>query len=126
MFMTRVKFCGHILEAGTRRAAPSKTEPIDRWSTEHIRTPTQMKAFLGLSQWYSIYMRNYADWAAILSDSWTGIECNGSQSKRQSQHRRISWTHEMIQAFERIKELMRNFVMLQITDVTKPFLVCTE
>ena len=93
MFMTRVKLCGHILEAGTRRAAPSKTEPIDRWSTEQIRTPTQMKAFLGLTQWYSIYMPNYAHWAAILSDSWTGIECNGKQSKRQIQHRRIKWTH---------------------------------
>ena len=121
MFMTRVKVCGHILEAGTTRAAPSKTEPTDRWSTEHIRTPTQMKAFLGLTQWYSIYMPNYAHWAAILSDSLTGMECNVKQSKRQIQHRRIKWTDEMIEAFERITELMRNSVMLQIPDVTKPF-----
>ena len=126
MFMTRVKFCGHILEAGTRRAAPSKTEPIVRWSTEHMRTPTHMKAFLGLTQWYAIYMPNYAHWAAILSESLTGMECNVKQSKRQIHHRRIKWTDEMIEAFERIKELMRNSVMLQIPDVTKPFLIRTD
>ena len=126
MFMTRVKFCGDILEAGTRRAAPSKTEPIDRWSTEHIRTPTDMKAFLGLTQWYSIYMPNYAHWAAILSHSLTGMGCSVKQSKRQMQHRRIKSTDEMIEAFEGIKELRRNSLMLQIPDVTKPFLIRTD
>ena len=126
MFMTRVRFCGHILETSTRRAALSKTEPMDRWSTEHIRPPTQMKPFSGLSQWNSIYMPNYAHWAAILSDSLTGMECNIKQSKRQIQHRRIQWTDEMIEAFERIKELMQNSVRLQIPDVRKLFLIHTD
>ena len=126
MFMTRVKFCGHVLEAGTRRAAPSKTEPIDRWSWEHIRTPTQMKAFLGLTQWYSIYMPNYSHHAAILSDALAGMESNTRATKRKVQHRKIKWTEEMKEAFKAIKLLMRDSAVLQIPDPAKEFLIRTD
>ena len=38
MFMTRIKFCGHILKDGTRAPSPDKTAAIARWMPEHIRT----------------------------------------------------------------------------------------
>ena len=126
MFMTRVKFCGHVLEAGTRRAAPSKTEPIDRWSWEYIRTPTQMKAFLGLTQWYSIYMPNYSHHAAIVSDALAGMESNTRASKRKVQHTKIKWTEEMKEAFKAIKLLMRDSAVLQIPYPAKEFLIRTD
>ena len=114
--MTRVMFCGHVSEAGTRRAAPSKTEPIDQWSWEHIRTPTQMMAFLALTQWYSIYMPNYSHHAAILSVALASMESTTRAIRRKVQHRKIKWTEEMKEAFQAIKLLMRDSAVLQIPD----------
>ena len=47
LYMLMVKFCGHILHEGTRRAAPSKLEAIEKWSTDMIRTITHLRGFLG-------------------------------------------------------------------------------
>ena len=37
LFRQRVKFCGHMLEKGTRRSAPEKLPAISRWQPAHIR-----------------------------------------------------------------------------------------
>ena len=38
LFMERVKYCGHVLEAGTRHPAPGKVEAIKAWTTDMIKT----------------------------------------------------------------------------------------
>ena len=58
MFMTKVKYCGHILHDGRRSPAPSKVDAIRNWMVDMIRTPNQMKGFLGLVNWY-IYIYIY-------------------------------------------------------------------
>ena len=72
LFRTRVKYCGHILEGGTRRPAKSKVEAITGWTKEMIKTPKQMKGFLGLANWYAIYIKNFAQHAAPLMESLKG------------------------------------------------------
>ena len=56
LFATRIKFVGHILSYGERRADPEEIAAIERWSPEMIKTPTHMKGFLEFSQYYSVYM----------------------------------------------------------------------
>ena len=46
LFRTRVKYCGHILEGGTRRPAKFKVEAITRWTKEMIKTPKTNEALL--------------------------------------------------------------------------------
>ena len=53
LFRTMIKFCGHVLFDGKRKAAPSKLEALHTWTSEMIKTVTQMKGFLGLAQYYS-------------------------------------------------------------------------
>ena len=60
LFMLMIKFCGHVLCNGTRRAAPSKLKAIERWTPSMIKTVTHLKSFLGLTQFYAVYMKNYA------------------------------------------------------------------
>ena len=60
LFYTQVKYVGHILHEGQRSPAPRKVATVRQWSEDMIRTPKQMKRFLGLCNWYSIYIMNYA------------------------------------------------------------------
>ena len=62
-----IKFCGHILSKGQRRAAASKLEAINKWTPESITRLTHLKGFLGLSQYYAIYMKDFAKIAVSLS-----------------------------------------------------------
>ena len=64
MFVTRVKFCGHLLTPGGRHRDAEKVAAIERWRKEGIANPTHLKGFLGFTQWYSVYMHDYARMAA--------------------------------------------------------------
>ena len=45
---------------------------IKEWSEAKISTQKQMKGFLGVCNWYSIYITNYAGLTAPLMDSLHG------------------------------------------------------
>ena len=56
MFMQQVRYVGHVLCGGQRFPDPSKTEAIAQWRAEDIKTPKALKGFLGILNWYSIYI----------------------------------------------------------------------
>ena len=72
MLMGRVKYCSHILEGGMRKPAPFKVAAIKEWTESMIGTLQQMKGLLGVCNWYSIYISNYAALAPPLKDSLHG------------------------------------------------------
>ena len=51
-----------------------------RWTWQSIRTPTHMKAFLGFTQWYALYVRGYAKLAALM-ESLKGLNVTKKQRK---------------------------------------------
>ena len=111
MFMGRVKYCGHILEGGMRKPAPSKVAAIKERSEAMISTPKQMKGFLGVCNWYSIYIKNHAALAAPLMDSLHGKYSHvagkeGSKGKcvvkREDNH--ITWTPLMRENFSKLED----------------------
>jgi len=63
-FHLEIEFCGHILRDGTRSPAPGKLLPIQKW--ELPRTITELRSFLGLTNYFSEYVPNYAKYAAPL------------------------------------------------------------
>jgi hypothetical protein len=117
MFVTEVKFCGHILSNGTRRAAPSKLEAVAKWEPEQVKTVTHMKSFLGLVGWYDIYIKDFAKLATPLTDA-THIT--------KAVNKRITWTDEMRQVFQQLKKILLDQVVLQIVDVRKGFIIKTD
>ena len=81
-----------------------------------------MKAFLGMTRWYSISMQHYAKHAAVLSDALAGMESNVRAGKR-PRACRVKWTPEMHQAFEAMKQGMQEEVVLDIANPHKPYVI---
>ncbi len=58
MLMREVEFCGHILREGKRSPVPGKLLSIQKW--ELPQTITELRGFLGLTNYYSCYAHNYS------------------------------------------------------------------
>ena len=114
LFMTMVKFCGHLLFEGKRKAAPSRFEALVKWTPQMVKTVTHLKSFLGLCQYYSPYVRNYAVIVAPLTDQ---------LKSRSAEHTSIVWSDEMRNAFEKIKAELLTNVVLEIADPCKPYVL---
>ena len=56
---------------------------IERWRWEDITTPIHLKGFLGFTQWYSVYIHDYARMAAPLQMALQGMCLTKSQKKAQ-------------------------------------------
>ena len=54
-FKMKIKFLGHILSDGQRRAAPSKLRAIREWKHKAITTVRRLKSVMRLAQHYSQY-----------------------------------------------------------------------
>ena len=59
-----VKYVGHILREGKRLPDPSKCSAISQWRWEDIETPKALKGLLALANCCSIYIHEYAKYAA--------------------------------------------------------------
>ena len=77
LFSTSVEFCGHVLTQGTRSPAPKKLLSIQKW--EIPKTVTALRAFLGLTNYYSSYVPNYAALAAPLTSK---LQLNRENGKK--------------------------------------------
>ena len=86
-FVTRVKFCGHILTPGGRHRDSERVAAIGRWQWEDITTLTHLKGFLRFTQWYSVYLHDYARMAAPLQMALQGMCLTKAQKKAQKYQR---------------------------------------
>ena len=141
LFATRVNLCGHVLMRGRGAPDPEKTAAVMRWDWRAIKTPTHMKAFLGFTQWYSLYVRGYAKLAAPLMESLKGLDVTKKQRKESKASRKnqstsgpdvtpqeaaksrneIFWTEEMKRCFEELKIRFRDGAVLHQPDMNAPF-----
>ena len=117
MFKRTIKFCRHIFFGGTRGAAPTKMIVIDDWTEGSIKKITQVKGYLGLTQHYSLYMKNYAEWAAPLTDALQG------RTKFQT---RVDWTPRMREGLQNIKRGMPGNVLLAVASPYKPYILSVD
>ena len=126
--MRQVKYVGHILRNGKRLPDPGKTQAVADWKHEDIKTPKALKGFLGLANWYSIYIHKYADYAPHLMEALSGkhqyepippdkkgtLDGNGKPVKRKKlelppKQMVITWNAQMIEGFRKLKaEIVRN------------------
>ena len=66
LFLPEVEFCGHVLSNGTRRPMPGKLRAIEKW--EAPRNITELRGFLGFTNYYSMYIPGYANLVARLQE----------------------------------------------------------
>ena len=114
LFKVEISFCGHILSKGTRKASASKLEALRKWTPEVMKNITHMKQFLGLAQYYAIYMQNFAR---------TAVPLTRVLKSRDPDDKKIVWTQEMRNSLETIKNDLINNVVLQLPDPYKAYVL---
>ena len=107
-FQKEVEFCGHVLREGRRSPAPGKLLPIQQW--ELPRTVTELRGFLGLTNYFSEYVEHYAATAAPLMGK---LQLNRRDGRKGSKLR-LTWNEVETKAFEELKEkLCKNLELWQ-------------
>ena len=114
-FQKEIQFCGHILREGRRSPAPGKLLPLQKW--ELPQTVTELRAFLGLANYFSEYVDHYAELAAALMGK---LKLNRQEGKKGSKMR-VVWTEAEVEAFTRLKAKMCEQLELWQVDLDKPF-----
>ena len=133
LFMKQVKYIGHILSKGCRYPDPQKAAALASWKADDIKTPKALKGFLGLANWYSIYIKDYATHAAPSMDAIKGkyqyeapdhsskgkLDDNGKPIRRKKvkltpKELRIEWTEDMRKGFEQPKLAMVDSCVLYL------------
>jgi hypothetical protein len=114
-FAREVTFCGHILREGRRSPAPGKLLPIQFW--ELPKTVTDLRGFLGLTNYFSEYVPHYASFAAPLSAK---LKLNRQDGKKGSKLR-LKWEPEEIEAFLALKKALTDQLELWQVNLDKPF-----
>ena len=120
LFMTEVEFCGHILKEGRREPAPGKLLSIQRW--ELPKTVTQLRGFLGLTNYYSSYVPHYAEFAGPLMSK---LQLNRKDGKKGSR-KVLVWLEGEKKAFEDLKKILAEKLELFWLDPDQPFILCTD
>jgi hypothetical protein len=75
---------------------------------------SELRRFLGMTGWFSNFIKDYARKTEKLSD---GLKGKGKNWK---------WTSEMIKEFEEIKKELRKLKKLLLADYDKPFMLRTD
>ena len=114
-FQSEVEFCGHILKQGRRSPAPGKLFPIQNW--ELPQTVTELRGFLGLTNYFSEYVSHYAGTAAPLMGK---LQLDRKDGKKGSKLRLV-WTDDEVHAFQELKRKLCEELELWQPDVDKPF-----
>ena len=128
----QVQYVGHVLCNGKRFPNPSKTQALRDTEIKHITNAKALKGFLGLANWYSMYIRNYAKYAAPLMEALKGmyqfedvqggpaVDGNGLPCKARkrvkltAKQSEIKWTPEMEWGFQQIKDSLIEKVELYL------------
>jgi len=108
---TEISFLGHLVTSEGIDKQPEKLEGI-----KNFPTPTKirdLRKFLGVCNWYSQFVDNYADTIAPLTD-------------RLKQGAKWSWTETEQTAFNKIKRALYDSPRLSTPDYGKPFCLQTD
>ena len=116
-FCKKGNFCGHVLEGGTRRPEPGKLCAIEKW--ERPRNITELRAFLGFTNYYNSYIPGYAELVGKLQDKLKVPRAEGKKGSKKA----ISWSREDQEDFEKIKKVMCSNLVLQRVNPDKPFVL---
>ena len=111
VFMERIRYCGHVLHGRMRSPAPSKLDEVHNWPKP--KTPKQMKGFLRVVIWYSIYIMKISNIAAPLMTSLQGkyehvpgVDGRKGRCRVPRERNCIQWMPEMESAFVQLKEAL--------------------
>ena len=93
---------------------------IEQW--EKPKTVSELRAYLGFCNYYSGYIKMYAEYAAPMT---TMLKGNREETKKGSK-KALVWTAESDRAFEGMKQALLSAVGLHLVDPDRGFVLRTD
>jgi hypothetical protein len=116
-FLPEVEFCSHILGGGVRRPGPGTLCAIEKW--EVPKTISELRAYLGFTNYYTIYIKDYANIVGRLQEKLKVPRHLGKKGSKV----KISWDQEDQKAFDEIKKRLCSRLVLQRVNPDRPFVL---
>ena len=114
-FQNQVKYLGHILTSNGIKQDPSKIKAIKEAAIP--KTLKDLRSFMGMASYYRKFTKNFADLVAPLTDLTKGFTVKkGSKILLADK-----WKQKHTDAFERLKSVISEEIVLSFPDFSKPF-----
>ncbi|GBG60192.1 hypothetical protein CBR_g3436 [Chara braunii] len=108
---TQVLYLGHVLDGDGIRPEDNKIASIRDWPTP--KTFTELRSFLGLTNYYRKFVRNFSTIAAPL--------------RRLLKKETIcKWDQDCTSTFKKLKKALIKYPVLKVVDPSLPFVVTTD
>jgi len=117
LFVKEVEFCGHILGGGKRRPSPGKMLALEKW--EAPKTVTALRGFLGFTNYYATYVKDYAAYAAPLMELLKVGRVDGKKGSKKA----VRFGEVETQAFHSLKRELLRGLQLQTVNPDRPFVL---
>ena len=114
-----VEFCGDVLENGTRRPAPGKMFALERW--EKPNNVRELRGFLGLANYFSAYVQNYASIATPLIEMLKNLPKHKNGKKTG-----LTWNASANEVFLKLKRAITDIVPPSTPDGDKDFVLTPD
>ena len=98
LFVKEVEFAGHVVGHRQRRPMPGKLASLHHW--EKPQTISELPSFMGFCNYYSGYVRMYAELSGPLHKMLQVGKFDG----REGSKKKLAWTPEAEDAFSGLKE----------------------
>ena len=109
--MEEITYVGHILSSAGVRPNPEKVSVVKNFPTP--KNVKELRQFLGLSQYYRRFQKNFAQISKILYDL-------------TRKDVKWEWTEERENAFQTLKNNLINPPILAYPDPNKPYIISTD
>ena len=116
-FRSKISYLGHIVSSKGIETDPKKIEAVKNWTTP--KTVTDVRSFLGFTNYYRRFIKNYAKVARPLNILISGE--NATKKKKL-----VKWDIECQFAFDRLKELCTMTPILAYAYYKKEFQLHTN
>ena len=116
-FKAEINYLGHVVSKEGIRTDDKKIQEILKWPIP--TTVTEVRSFLGFTNYYRKFIYKYAQVAKPINALIAGE--NAKFKKR-----KVHWTEECQEAFDKLKEICSSTPILAYADYTKPFKLHTD
>ena len=120
LFVKEVEFAGHVVGHGQRRPMPGKLASLHHW--EKPQTISELRCFMGFCNYYSGYVRMYAELSGPLHKMLQVGKFDG----RKGSKKKLACTPDAEDAFSRLKERLLGQLGLFLVDPDKGFVLRTD
>ena len=120
LFVKEVEFAGHVVGHGQRKPMPGKLAALNHW--ERPTTISELRSFMGFCNYYSGYVRMYAELSGPLHKMLQVGKFDG----RGGGKKKMVWTTEAEEAFETLKRTLLGKLGLFLINPDKRFVLRTD